>query len=382
MTDALLIPAMPAPTPEQLAAALDRLLEQHRGESHIVVLQNYPDPDAIACAWAHRRIAMRYDIDCTMMYAGKISHQQNLALVNLLKIPLVRYDESVELRDFQGSIFVDNQGTTSTLTVKLQEAGVPPLAVVDHHEAQEMAMPAFTDIRRVGACATIYVDYIRRGLLELDRERAEHVRLATALMHALQTETNGFIHARQPEFEAASYLSGFYDAEMLVQISTQLRSRAVMEMIRRALETREIRDNYSLSGIGYLRSEDRDAIPQAADFLLSEESIHTAMVYGLVSDGEGSESIVGSLRTVKATIDPDELLKSAFGRGQQGQFFGGGKATAGGFEIPIGFLSGLRDEQFNEMKWQIFDAQIRQRFFERLGLTKAPKAPPTRQGNA
>lgn len=382
MTDTLSPAPLPSQTPEQAVAALDALLEQHRGEKHIVVLQNYPDPDAIACAWAHRRIAMRYDIDCTMMYAGKISHQQNLALVNILKVPLVRYDETIELREFQGSVFVDNQGTTSSLTPKLQEAGVPPLVVVDHHELQEMVRAPFMDIRRIGACATIYVEYIRRGLLELDRERTEHVRLSTALMHAIQSETNGFITARQAEFDAAAYLSGFYDADALTQISSQSRSHVVMEIIGRALANRDLRDNYSLSGIGYLRADDRDAIPQAADFLLSEEDVHTALVFGLVNDSEGNESIIGSLRTIKATLDPDELLKSAFGRGQQGQFFGGGKETAGGFEIPVGFLSGLRDADYQEMKWQVFHAQIRQRFFERLGLNKAPKAPPTRQGTA
>lgn len=380
MPDVAQTPSVPTqPSPQQAVQELTALLQRHRGEKHIIVLQNYPDPDAIACAWAHRRISMRFDIDCTMVYAGQISHQQNLAMVNLLQVPLVRHSETVDLRQFQGSIFVDNQGTTSSLTPMLAALNIPPLVVVDHHELQEMEPPEFLDVRRVGACATIYTDYIRRGLLELDRERAEHMRLATALMHALQTETNGFINAHQSEFEAAAFLGNYYDHDTLADIMSQSRSRVVMEIIRRALENRAIRDNYALSGIGYLRAEDRDAIPQAADFLLSEENVHTAIVYGLVADSEGNESIVGSLRTYKATIDPDELLKSAFGRGQQGQFFGGGKRAAGGFEIPVGFLSGSRDDHYNQLKWQVFDAQIRQRFFERLGLTAAH---PIRHNNS
>jgi nanoRNase/pAp phosphatase (c-di-AMP/oligoRNAs hydrolase) len=361
--------------PPSPAESLTRVLERHRGERHVIVLQDYPDPDAIASGWAHRLIAARYDIECVLMYAGRISHQQNLALVNLLAVPLARYTEETDLEQFRGSVFVDNQGTTSGLTQRLAEAGVPPLIIVDHHELQEVVEPEFADIRRVAACATIYVDYIRAGLLALNKERSEHVRLATALMHAIQTETNGFVRAHREEFEAASLLSNYVDPALLTEIMSQSRSKVVMEIVRRALENREIRENYVISGIGYVRSEDRDAIPQAADFLLTEENVHTALVYGLVASDDANESVVGSLRTVKATIDPDELLKSAFGKNQTGQYFGGGKRAAGGFEIPVGFLSGLRDDNYRELKWQVYDQQVKQRFFDRLGIK-----PPTREG--
>ncbi len=350
------------------ADELAQLLDRHRGERHVIVMQDYPDPDAIACAWTHKLIAQQYHIDCTMMYSGRISHQQNLALVNLLDIQLVRYDDTVDLTEFDGSVFVDNQGTNSSITPRLVEAEVPPLIVVDHHELQHLLEPEFQDIRRLRAAATIYVEYIREGLLELNTERQEHVRLATALMHGIQTETNGFVGANKEEFQAAAFLSNYYEPDVLAEIMSQARSKAVMEIIRRALENREIRENYSISGIGYLRAEDRDAIPQAADFLLTEENVHTAIVFGLVAGNEGQEAVVGSLRTVKVTIDPDELLKSAFGKGQHGQYFGGGKRAAGGFEIPVGFLSGNQDETFRDLKWKVYNAQVRQRFFERLGL--------------
>lgn len=361
---------MPEATEPPQSTPLTELLERHRGEHHIIVLQDYPDPDAIASGWAHKFIASQYDIECTMMYMGRISHQQNLALVNLLNVPLSRYHEGeVDLSAYQGSVFVDNQGTSSSLTPRLIEAGVPPLVVVDHHELQEMIKPEYSDIRRVSACATLYVDYIRQGMLELQPERSAHVRLATSLMHGIQTETGGFVNARKEEFHAAAYLSNYYDPNMLAEIMSQSRSRQVMEIIRRALENRETRENYVISGIGYVRAEDRDAIPQAADFLLTEENVHTAIVYGLVTMESEEEAVIGSMRTVKATIDPDELLKSTFGKNQEGNYFGGGKRAAGGFRIPVGFLSGNRDETFRDLKWQVYNVQIKQRFYERLGIT-------------
>jgi nanoRNase/pAp phosphatase (c-di-AMP/oligoRNAs hydrolase) len=39
------------------------MLDGHRGERHVVVLHDYPDPDAIASAYAHRLISAEYDID-------------------------------------------------------------------------------------------------------------------------------------------------------------------------------------------------------------------------------------------------------------------------------------------------------------------------------
>ncbi len=350
------------------ATLLADVLERHRGESHLIVLQDYPDPDAIACGWAHQLIANRYNIQSTLLYGGRISHQQNLAMVNLLEVELHRFTEGMDLSKFDGSVFVDGQGTNSGLTTRLIEAKVPPLIVVDHHARQEMLQPEFEDIRRVEACVTIYAEYIRQGLLELKPDRAEHARLATAMMHGIQTETNGFVSAHKEEFQAAALLSHYYDPSLLAEIMSQSRSKQVMEIIRRALENRQIRQSFSISGIGYLRAEDRDAIPQAADFLLTEENVHTAVVFGLVAADDGTEAVIGSLRTVKVTIDPDELLKSAFGKGQEGRYFGGGKKAAGGFEIPVGFLSGNHDETFRTLKWQVYNAQVRQRFFERLGL--------------
>ena len=54
--------------PMSKAAELAALLEEHRGERHAIVMQDYPDPDAISSAWAHKLIAARYNIDCDIVY--------------------------------------------------------------------------------------------------------------------------------------------------------------------------------------------------------------------------------------------------------------------------------------------------------------------------
>jgi nanoRNase/pAp phosphatase (c-di-AMP/oligoRNAs hydrolase) len=351
---------------------LSELLERHRGERHAIVLQDYPDPDAMSSGLAHRMICDKREIDVDLLYEGRVSHQENLALLQLLEVPLVRVSDETDLREYQHSVFVDNQGTTSNLTSRLAKLGIKPLIIVDHHEPQGLIKAEFEDIRKIGATATIYTEYLRSGLLTLSRSNPHHVRLATALMHGLRSESDGLIQAGVEDMEAATYLAPFIDSSLLKEILHTKRSKRVMEMIRDALANRVVVESYSISGIGYLRDEDRDGIPQAADFLMTEENVHTAIVYGIVLR-EGGEAVNGSMRTTKLTLDVDTFLKETLGGSTPGHYYGGGRRGAGGFEIPVGFLAGQFDEVTMASKWRIFEETIKGRLLEKVGARK-PKA--------
>lgn len=349
--------------------AITEILQAHQGERHVVVIQDYPDPDAISSALAHQLISQPFDIEVDIIYSGKISHQENIALVRLLEIDLTHYSEAVDLDQYQGAVFVDNQGTTSSEIMQaLEKAEIPALIVVDHHEQQERLKPEFSDIRSTGAAASIYAEYLEQGLIEMSRSEQLHIKVATALMHGIMTDTGYFLQAKPEDFYAAAFLSQFTDADLLGQIMNQSRSRQVMDVIEQVLRNRIVAESYSIAGIGYLRAENRDAIPQAADFLLSEENVHTAIVYGIVTGEKGDEKLIGSFRTSKITVSPDEFIKNAFGKNQIGQYFGGGKMAAGGFEVPIGFLSGDGDDSYQELKWQVYDKQIKQKIFTKIGV--------------
>jgi nanoRNase/pAp phosphatase (c-di-AMP/oligoRNAs hydrolase) len=202
----------------------------------------------------------------------------------------------------------------------------------------------------------------------MDSARKEHVLVATALMHGIMTDTQGFVRASAEDLHAAAYLSRFRDADLLSQIVTRARSKHAMDTILRALENRQTIENFSIAGIGYVRAEDRDAIPQAADFLMTEENVHSAIVYGLIANGDQEEMLVGSMRTSKLTLDPDQFLKEVFGKGEDGRYYGGGRPLAGGFAIPVGFLSGGPDNEQQKLKWAVFDAQIKHKIFAKIGV--------------
>ncbi|MBF0175312.1 MAG: bifunctional oligoribonuclease/PAP phosphatase NrnA [Magnetococcales bacterium] len=354
---------------EEKAAELRRLLQGRNGERHAVILQDFPDPDAISSAFGYKLLSENFGIEVELLYAGRISHQENLALINLLDISLTQWKEAEIPRGrYQGAVFFDNQGTTSHMTEFLERAGVPVLMVVDHHVDQERLHPQFLDLRMVGASASIFTSYLQCGLLELKNSRSDHRRLATALMHGIISDTHALVYAKPLDFHAAMFLQPLVDQSLLFEIMHQKRNHKVMEVIRIALAHRVMRENFCISGIGYLRSDDRDAIPQAADFLITEETVHTAIVYGVITYPEGREVIQGSLRTNKQTLAPDAFLKEALGQDEEGHYYGGGKSNAGGFEIPLGFLSGHDDPALADVKWEAFSNKIRHKFFQKMGV--------------
>jgi nanoRNase/pAp phosphatase (c-di-AMP/oligoRNAs hydrolase) len=364
------------PSEDIRVAALKATLERHRGERQIVLLQDFPDPDALSGAWAYQLIAKQYNISCDLVYAGALSHQENIALVKLTGLPTKRITganlREKDLSTYQGCVLIDNQGTTCQLLDIIRQAEIPITVIIDHHSLQEDLNAEFVDIRpSTRATATILTQYLQAGLLKLDSGVAEHVKCATALMHGLRSDTNRLMQAQEEDFLAAGYLSRFYDAQLLNAILQVYRSKRVMEVIQRSLTNRVVQNNFSIAGVGYLRYEDRDAIPQAADFLVTEENVHTAMVYGIVRDEDDEvELVIGSLRTSKLTLDPDEFIKEAFGKNSEGRFFGGGRFTAGGFEIPVGFLCGFNDNsEFSKMKWEVFDNQIKQKLLKLVNPT-------------
>lgn len=371
-----------SPTPElsktnqyvslgKLTQKLQQTLEDHRGERHIVVIQDFPDPDALSSAWAYQLIAQPYEIECDIVYAGTLSHQENIALVRLTGLPAKRWSiNTLKERDlsiYQGCVLVDSQGNTSQLMPLVKQAKIPIVIVIDHHNPQGNLKAEFIDLRpKIRATATILSQYLQAGLLEFNSSNPIHIKCATALMHGIRSDTNNLLQAQEEDLLAAAYLSRIYDSQLLNAVLQSARSRRVMDVIERSLKNRMIKNNFSIAGVGYLRYEDRDAIPQAADFLVTEENIHTAVVYGIIHDQDNDiEVVIGSLRTNKLTLDPDEFLKEALGKDAQGRYYGGGREMAGGFEIAMGFLGGSNDSSdYTKLKWEVFDAQIKQKLLK------------------
>ena len=82
--------------------------------------------------------------------------------------------------------------------------------------------------------------------------------------------------------------------------------------------------------------------------------------------------VIGSMRHEQATLKPDEFLKEALGTTEAGRYYGGGRRGAGGFEIPIGFLAAIRDDDLVRMKWRLYDELIKKKLFAKIGVHAHP----------
>jgi nanoRNase/pAp phosphatase (c-di-AMP/oligoRNAs hydrolase) len=342
----------------ELAAALER----HRGELLLIVLSGYPDPDNIASGLALQHLAKEHGIESRLLTFHEVSHQENQALVTKLELDLWLYDARCDLEPYTLYALVDSSRADTPIQDLLAKKRF--LACVDHHKKSGEIPAEFVDVREdAGSTAGIFAGYLRQAHPEgLNPNNPEHLKLATALMHGIRSDTRLLLEASQSDLLGAAYLWPAVDQALLRKISAQSLNPAVMDMIQAALERRRIYDNFLVSDVGYVRKEHRDGIPQAADFLLTRAGIDTVLVFGIV-DGK---TVEGSLRTRSDTINPDAFLKRAFGIDEdRGSYFGGGNTrNKGGFQIPLGFLAQHKDrDELYRLACEI----VHEKFLEAIG---------------
>jgi nanoRNase/pAp phosphatase (c-di-AMP/oligoRNAs hydrolase) len=344
-----------------VVSELRTALEARRGEHHVIAIRGYPDPDSIGSAMAHSFICRAFDIEAAILYFDDISHQENRALVKKLSIDMVRYTTGMDLSQFDRLAIVDSQ------TVELPEEieQIPVFSVVDHHKLQAETHADFIDIREdAGATCSIYAEYLASSLVQLEHEDPTVAKLTSALLYGIRSDTDNYLLAHEIDYRAAAFLAGYADHDLLLSISLQHISPRTMEITQRAYANKVIADTFLVSGVGYVRDEDRDSIGQAADYLLRREGIDTVMCYGIVNN----QFVDGSLRTTSNVVEPDRFLKELFGTDHHGVFYGGGRADKGAFKIPLGPFARCSNR---ELLWQVVQSTIEELFLNKVGVPGA-----------
>ncbi|WP_058995232.1 bifunctional oligoribonuclease/PAP phosphatase NrnA [Haloarcula sp. CBA1127] len=332
------------------ATELENLLGE--AESLTIVCHNNPDPDCLASALALGRIAAAVGIDeRRILYSGEISHQQNRSFVNLLEMDLREFD-AADVTDRDSSellAFVDHSVPGSNNRVP-EDVSVD--IVIDHHPAEDISA-RFVDHRvEIGATATILTEYLRDLEIELDD------RLATALLFAIRRETLGFLRGVTPdEYGAAGFLTGTADSDLLRQLSSPSVSGATVDAIADAIENRTVRGSVLISHVG--RTGERDALPQAADYLATLEGVETAIVFGIVED-----TIQLSARSTDSRVNIGDVLSESLGDVGSA---GGHREMAGG-EVPLGIFADYTSD--DAVLVDIVEQVISARLFAGLNLSE------------
>ncbi len=130
------------------------------------------------------------------------------------------------------------------------------------------------------------------------------------------------------EYEAAGWLHEYADDALLRTLSNPSVTGATVDAIAEAITNRTVRGSVLISGIG--RTSERDALPQAADYLATLEGVETAIVFGIVEDG-----IQLSARSTDSRIHIGNVLDGAF----PDVGSGGGHRGMDGGEVPLGIFA-------------------------------------------
>ena len=345
------------PASERLA----QVLRAHAGQRHVIAIRGYPDPDSIASAMAHAYICQQFNIEATILYFDDISHQENRALVKKLAIEMVRYTDGMDLTAFERLSMVDSQ----TVELPREMERIAALSIVDHHKLQADLQAPFIDVREdAGSTCALYAEYLAAGLAPMAQDNPACSRLASALLYGIRSDTDDYLTAREIDYRAAAFLAPFADHDLLMAISTQSISPRTMEITQRAYANKVIADTFLISGVNYVRDEDRDSIGQAADYLLRREGIDTAICYGIVNN----LFVDGSLRTTSDVVDPDRFIKDLLGADAHGMPFGGGRTDKGAFKIHLGPFAACGDR---DLLWRTVQRTIEDLFFNKIGINRS-----------
>jgi nanoRNase/pAp phosphatase (c-di-AMP/oligoRNAs hydrolase) len=313
----------------RIAQRLFALLAGWEGTLGIITHKN-PDPDAISSAVALAEIAKHANptkLTTRIFYEGNIGHQENRTFVNLLDIKMEHLTTDA-LSKCTYLAMVDCPGPGSN-------NDVPPQTkiniVIDHHkEGKHMATQStFIDIRPgVGATASILTQYLQELDVPVDK------RVATALLYGIRTDTKEFKRNVTPQdLSYAGFLLPLTDADLLDKIMSPSMSQETLDVIGTAISKRKIQSGYLFSCVGYVMN--RDALPQAAEILITLEGVNTALVYGITDN-----AIVISARNRDIRLHVGNALSEAFG--EMGD--AGGHPNMGAASLPLHYFGKVDDK--------------------------------------
>ena len=97
-----------------------------QSEDHVLVAIN-ADPDAIACAWAVKRLLWRKTANVTISNVNLIDRPDNLTLIRLIGIAITPF-KKIDPKRYNRVVMVDSQPDHHETLASLK-----PCVIIDHH---------------------------------------------------------------------------------------------------------------------------------------------------------------------------------------------------------------------------------------------------------
>ncbi len=263
-------------------------------KSILVLLQDDPDPDGLACGLALRMLLGRTKVSMPLGSFGQVTRPENRAMTEILDLDVLQVGMD-DLEKFDRIVMVDTQ--PPHLRQQLPRVDV----VIDHHPVQTSYEARFKDVRNsYGATATILLEYLRAERVKVSE------RLATGLLYAIRTDTLLLDRpVTEADVEAFTWLFPRANTNWIRRIERPSLPRETLDAFADGLRGARIEDEVIFSHLGDVARE--DVIPQLADFCLQVEGVDWSVVSGVF----GGELIV-SIRNVGFVQAAGTVVKAAW----------------------------------------------------------------------
>ena len=305
---------------KQGAREVLRRLEVEVNSRVLIVCHDNPDPDALASALSMKHLCDSMGHTSTIVHGGMIEHQQNRAMVKLLKMSIRKLILDWEIEDLlkESDIVICVDFSHPGANNVLPEKCVPHI-VIDHHPSEERPAGDVILVRsEFAATSSLIASLLMNSGIEMNSE------VATALAFGIRTDTLGFTRSfNAVDLRALSWLGAWIDWDLMRSFESPPRSQEVLSIFKQALTDADLEDGLMLVPISEMA--DRDALSQVADFLLPTEGVKIVVTYGV-----RMSKVILSVRSNDDSINVGKLLANTFEKGSAG----GHKALAGG-QIPF-----------------------------------------------
>lgn len=249
------------------ADRLPEFFKQFSSSDQVLVVIS-ADPDAIACALAVSRLLAGRTAGVTIANVNQVNRPDNLAMIRLLKVPLVAFSD-VRTEQFAKVVIVDSQPKHNE-----RMAALRPQVIIDHHPDTGYQAP-FTDIRPTyGATATILTEYLRAARIVPAQT------LATALYHAIKTDTDDFKRQTLAEdLQAFQYLLRRTNIQLARRITQADLRLDYLKYFKTALHYMHLRKGRVFVHLGAVANPDVCVI--IADFFMRIHTVSWSIISGI-----------------------------------------------------------------------------------------------------
>ena len=329
-------------TTKSKLAKLDNILG--RCGSLLIIMHDYPDPDALASAMVLSYLARnRYRLRTNIVYGGIITRAESRTMVQQLKIKLTHINR-IRWRYYDCIAMVDTQPQFGNHSLP---DDIKPTIVIDHHPGKNHSKAVFVDIRtEYGASATMLLEYLLAAELEIP------VDIATAVAYAIRSETQELgLDASPADIDAYLALYPKANKRKLAKIFKPVLPKQYFALLYSALQKAKVFRHLIHVHLGKVESP--EFISQIADWLLRHERTGWS-----IATGRFKYQLFVSVRCNHPKADAGNMLKQVIGKLGSA---GGHPRMAGG-QIPF--------TGHDEQDWQRLQDLIISRFLRKLGIKK------------